>query len=400
MATVSDRTKNLTGESAFAVLAEVNKLNSQGKKILSFCIGQPNFRTPDNICAAMKKAVDDGKHGYTGSAGIPELRDAIAKYESKITGAEYSADDVVVGAGAKAFIGYSVVAATEYGKGHEVIYPAPGYPIYESQTIFHGAKPVALPLLEERGFSFEVETLKELITPKTKLLFINSPQNPTGGVLGKPDLKAIADLAQDHDFWVYSDDVYNRIMYGEKFESIASIEGMKERTIVVDGASKTYAMTGWRLGWALNSKLAPFFTTLVTNTEACAAHMTQFAGVEALTGPQGKAEEMRKTFQRRRDMMVNGLNEIEGWHCSLPKGAFYLYPNVTKACKMAGAKDSEEFRKMLLHEAEVATLADIHFGKRADPNNYYLRFSYAASDEDINGGLARIRKFMEGRGKK
>lgn len=395
MVEVSKRACALGSESAFTVLAEVNKLNREGKNVLSFCIGQPNFPTPENICNAATKAIKDGKHGYTASAGMPELREAVAKYETKITGAKYEAGDVVIAAGAKPLIGYSVLATTDYGKDNEVIYPTPGYPIYESQIIFHGAKPVALPLIEERRFNFEIEELKKRITSKTKLLIINSPHNPTSGVLERTDLKAIADLAADHDFWVYSDDVYNRIIYEGRFESIAAIDGMQERTIVSDGVSKSYAMTGWRIGWALNRKLAPYFTTLVTNTESCAAHMNQYAALEAVTGPQNEVDRMVKTFKRRRDLIVNGLNEIPGWRCLMPKGAFYIYPNVTEACKLVGAKDSDELRKMLLYEAGVAALADIHFGKRADPKNYYLRFSYAASDEDIKEGIERIRKFMK-----
>ncbi len=395
MREISRRTRELGTENAFAVLAEVVALQRQGKNILSFCIGQPDFPTPKNVCNCAENAVEEGKTGYTGSAGILELREAVAKSASKLRGVKFSADEVIIAAGAKPFIGYAVLSCTDYGKGEEIIYPNPGYPIYESQIVAHGAKPVPLHLLEEKEFRFDVEELKEKVSAKTKLLVINTPQNPTGGILKKEDLKAIADLAVDKDFWVYSDEVYSRITFDAPFESISALEGMKDRTIVVDGVSKTYSMTGWRIGYSLNRPLAKHFERWVCNTESCAAQPSQWAAVEALSGDQGEVEKMVETFRERRTIIVDGLNNIPGFKCHLPGGAFYVFPNVTEACKMVGAENAEEFRKMLLNEAEVAVLADIHFGHKNPSQGDFLRFSYAASTEQIREGLKRINDFME-----
>ncbi|MBT7427333.1 MAG: pyridoxal phosphate-dependent aminotransferase [Betaproteobacteria bacterium] len=395
MATISQRSNQLGTENAFVVLAEVGELQRKGNDILSFCIGMPDFPTPQNIQNAGVNAIQSGKHGYTPSAGIPELRQAASEYLNKSRGLEYDPDDVVVAAGAKPFIMYSILTTTDYGEGHEVIYPNPGFPIYESQIKVHGAVPVPLHLRESRGFNFDPAELESKINDKTRLLILNSPQNPTGGIVPRRELEIIAEILERHpNVWVFSDEIYSQLCFEESFSSIASFPSMTDRTIVVDGCSKTWAMTGWRLGFAASKALAPAFTKWVTNTESCASHITQWAGVEALTGNQSGAQLMRAKFLERRDLIVGLLNEVPGVTCLNPGGAFYVWPNVTEACQMIGAKDSEEFRKRLLLEAGVAVLADIHFGRRVPDDGQHVRFSYAASNEDIVEGINRLSKFI------
>jgi aspartate/methionine/tyrosine aminotransferase len=393
---ISQRAQSLGTENAFIVLAEVNKLIREGRDIISFCIGQPDFHTPMNIQDAGVKAIREGKHGYTPSAGIPELRQAVAEDFTRTRGVKVEADDVVVAAGAKPFIGYTILSVTDFGAGDEVIYPVPGFPIYESQIKANGAVGVPIYLRESRNFSFDPQELAEKITPRTKLLILNSPQNPTGGIIPKKDMEAIAEILRKHpQVWIFADEIYGRLIYDGEFVSIASLPGMQERTIISDGCSKTWAMTGWRLGFAANKKLAPFFTTWITNTESCASHITQWAGVEALNGPQDDAIRMRDIFAKRRDLIVGLLNAVPGVSCKSPGGAFYAWPNVTEACRMTGCADSEEFRKRLLNEAGVAVLADIHFGPRVADDGQHIRFSYAASDEAIRAGVARMAAFVQ-----
>ncbi|MEO8630227.1 MAG: pyridoxal phosphate-dependent aminotransferase, partial [Betaproteobacteria bacterium] len=395
MAQISRRVRDLGTENAFVVLAEVNALLRQGKDIISFCIGQPDFNTPVNIQDAAVKAIREGKHGYTPSAGIVELREAVARNMSASRGIEVRPEDVVVGAGAKPFIGYTVLSVTDHGAGDEVIYPNPGFPIYDSQIRANGAVPVPIHLKESLDFSFDPQELADKITPRTKLLILNSPQNPTGGVVSRADMQAIAEVLAKHEqVWVFADEIYGRLVYDGEFISLASFPGMQERTIISDGASKTWAMTGWRLGFAANRKLAPYFTNWVTNTESCASHITQWAGVEALNGPQDDANKMREIFHQRRDLIVGLLNQVPGIACKTPGGAFYVWPNVTEACRMTGIRDSEEFRVRLLNEAGVAVLADIHFGPRVPNEGQHIRFSYAASNEAIHKGVERIADFI------
>ncbi len=396
MPVLSQRSSQLGTENAFVVLAEVNELQRQGKDILSFCIGMPDFPTPQNIQDAGIKAIQDGKHGYTPSAGIAELRQAAATYLNRTRGFDFNESDVVVAAGAKPFIMYSILATTDYGEGHEVIYPNPGFPIYESQIKANGAIPVPIHLRESRGFSLDPNELESKITDKTRLLILNSPQNPTGGIVPRSDLEALAEVLERHpNVWIFSDEIYSQLCFEEEFTSIASFPSVHDRTIVCDGGSKTWAMTGWRLGFAANKILAPVFTKWVTNTESCASHITQWAAVEALEGDQSGAQMMRDKFLERRDLIVGLLNDVPGVTCQTPGGAFYAWPNITEACDMIGAADSEEFRKRLLLETGVAVLADIHFGKRVPGDGQHLRFSYAASNESIVEGVDRMSRFIQ-----
>ncbi|MBU2099896.1 pyridoxal phosphate-dependent aminotransferase [Candidatus Micrarchaeota archaeon] len=392
---VSDRTLNLGTENAFVVLEEVNKRLHKGEKIISFCVGQPDFDSPEPVKNAARKALDEGKTGYADCRGIRELREAVAEYEGKKRGITIDPEWVVVDAGAKPFITHSIMSSTDYGKGEEIMMPNPGYPIYKAQAIVHGTKPVAYNLLESKNFDFDLEDFKEKVSDKTKLIIINSPQNPTGGVLPKDSLKGIADIALEKDLWVFADEIYQNILFEGEFSSIASIDGMQEKTIISTGVSKTFAMTGWRIGYAINEKLSRHFRTWAINTTAGAAHPNQYAAVAALKESQKEADKMTASFHRRRDLIVKLLNEIPGFKCLSPKGTFYAYPNVTKACELTGIKDSEEFRKKLLDEAKVAVLSDIHFGTKIQGEGEHIRFSFATSDENIKNGTERIKEFME-----
>ena len=395
MPSLSRRADSLGTENAFVVLAEVNALARAGRDVISFCIGQPDFPTPAYIQDAAVAAIRGGRHGYTPSAGIDELRAAAARSMSRLRGFEIAPEEVVVGAGAKPFIAYAIASVTDYGAGDEVIYPVPGFPIYESQIVANGAVPVALPLRESRRFAFGPDELAARITPRTRLLILNSPHNPTGGLLARADYEAIAAvLARHPQVWVYADEIYSRLVYDGEFVSIAGLPGMRERTIISDGASKTYAMTGWRIGFTANATLAPVFTRWITNTESCASQISQWAALAALEGPQAEAEAMRDRFRSRRDLIVRLLNQVPGFSCASPGGAFYAWPNVTEACALVGARDSEELRRRLLHEAGVAVLADIHFGSRVEGEGQHIRFSYAASEEQIERGVARIAEFV------
>ena len=394
MPEISERTRKLGTENAFVVLKEVQDQIYRGKDVISFCIGQPDFDTPKHIKDHAIKAITDGKTGYTASEGMLTLRSAIAEMQSEIKGIEISPDDVVVANGAKPFIGYSIMSTTEYGKGHEVIYPRPGYPIYESQVIVHGTKAVPLDLLEKKDFAFDLTALSNIVNKNTKLLIINSPQNPTGGILQKKELEEIAELAIKYDFFVLADEVYSRIVYDKKFESIASLPNMFEHTIIMDGLSKAYSMTGWRIGYAINPKLAKYLSKWVTNVESCAGHPNQYAALQAIKGPQKDSEKMISTFRTRRDLIVKLLNEIPGVKCKLPGGAFYAYPNVTEACKKVCARNAEEFRRMLLEDAGVAVLSDIHFGSKVEGEGEHIRFSYATSSDNIKNGLKRMKEFV------
>ena len=377
----ADRMDRLGTESAFEVLAKAKGLEAQGKDIVHLEIGQPDFITPANICEAAFKAMKDGHTGYGPSAGLLEFREVIAEHISETRGIEIHPDEVTVTPGAKPIIFFTILALAN--EGDEVIYPNPGFPIYESVIDFIDGKAIPLPLREEVDFRFRIEDLEAAVSDRTKLLIINSPQNPTGGTLAKSDLEAIADLAIKHNFYVLTDEVYSRILYEGVHDSLISLPGMKERTILLEGHSKTYAMTGWRLGYGIApTELADKITQLTINSNSCTATFTQFAGIEALKGPQDFVREMVTEFRQRRDAIVDGLNAIEGVSCIKPLGAFYVFPNVSQL-----PFSCQDLSDYLLEDAGVAVLPGTAFGKYGDG---YLRLSYANSLENIQEALERM----------
>jgi len=392
---LTKRMSRLGNENAFVVLAEVTKLKEQGIDIINFGVGEPDFDTPLNIKNAGIKAINDNLTHYSPPAGVPDFRRSVARYISATRNIEIDMDNVIIGPSTKPIIFNAISALIE--SGDEVIYPNPGYPIYESLINYVGGKAVPLPLLEEKEFSFDINDLKKAITDKTRMIIINSPQNPTGGILKKDDLKAIAKIAIENDIWVMSDEIYSRIFYEGEFNSIISIEGMMDRTILVDGFSKVFAMTGWRLGYGIMPKeLIISMIALNTNIITCTATFTQYAGIEGLEGPQDDTYRMVEEFRARRDIIVAGLNGIKGIKCLLPKGAFYVFPNVTQACRNLGLKDSKELQLLLLHEGNVAVLPRTSFGiKNEGEKEEYIRLSYATSRENIAEGLKRIKKVIE-----
>jgi len=374
--------ETLGTETAFEVLAKAKALEKQGKDVVHLEIGEPDFDTPKNIKEAAVKALYAGYTHYVPSAGIPELREAIANHIAETRKIPVSPEEVVVTPGAKPIMFFAIMACVN--PGDEVLYPNPGFPIYESVVNFVGAKPVPVPLPEEKDFKFDIEFVKKNITKKTKMIIINSPENPTGGVLEREDLKVIADLiANRDDVLVLSDEIYDRIVYEGKHESIASLPGMKEKTIILNGFSKIYAMTGWRLGYGVMRKdLALKMAQLMTNTNSCTSAFTQMAGVEALKGPQEEPAKMVAEFRRRREVIVDGLNKIEGITCRKPRGAFYVFPNITRT-----GMESRELGDYLLNDAGVAVLPGTSFGKYGEG---YLRLSFANSVANIQKALERI----------
>jgi aspartate/methionine/tyrosine aminotransferase len=381
------RMETLGTETAFEVLAKAKALEKQGKDVVHLEIGEPDFDTPKNIKEAAIKALNAGYTHYNPSAGIPELRETIAQYISKTRGINAEADEVVVTPGAKPIMFFSILALVN--PGEEVLYPNPGFPIYESVANFVGAKAVPIPLKEENDFRMDQEYVKQKITKKTKLIILNSPENPTGGVLTREDLKVVADsIANRDDVFVLSDEIYSRIVYEGKHESIASLPGMKEKTILLDGFSKTYAMTGWRLGYGVMRKdIAQKVAQLQTNSNSCTCTFTQMAGVEALKGPQTEPERMDAEFKKRREVIVSGLNNIKGITCKKPRGAFYVFPNITRT-----SMDCRKLGDHLLYNAGVAVLPGTSFGKYGEG---YLRLSFANSIENIKKALDRIAKALE-----
>ncbi|MCE1248792.1 MAG: pyridoxal phosphate-dependent aminotransferase [Firmicutes bacterium] len=368
-------------EGAFVVLARARELEAQGKEIIHLQIGEPDFDTPKNIVEKAKWALDHGYHHYTPSQGIPEFRQAIAEYLDKTRGVKYDASEIMVAPGGKPVIVAAIMALLN--PGDEALVPDPAYPAYNSFIKFIGAKTVPVPVLEEKEFRFDVKDLRDRVTDKTKMIFINSPSNPTGGFLTMEDYEEIAEIAKKHDLIVFSDEIYSRMIYDGDHVSITQIPGMKERTIVLDGHSKTYAMTGWRLGYAAGPKeIIKAMTDITLNTVSCTSTFTQLAGMEALTGPQDDVEKMVAEFKRRRDIFVDGLNKLPGFTCRKPKGAFYVFPNV----KGTGMK-SKELADYLMLEAGVACLAGTDFGQCGEG---YLRFSYANSVENLQKALAKI----------
>lgn len=381
------RMESLGTETAFEVLAKAKALEKQGRDVVHLEIGEPDFDTPENIKKAAVNALYDGYTHYVPAAGIPEFRETIAEYISETREIPVDAEEVVVTPGAKPIMFFSILALVD--SGDEVLNLNPGFPIYESVINFVGAKPVPLPLKEENNFRFDPEQIKEKITDKTKMIVLNSPENPTGGVLTRKDLEPLADCVADRDnVFVISDEIYSRIIYEGDHESIASLPGMKEKTILLDGFSKTYAMTGWRLGYGVMCKdLAQKIAQLMVNSNSCTCAFTQMAGIEALTGPQDEAESMVAEFHKRREVIIPGLNNIPGISCNNPLGAFYAFPNITGT-----GMGCRELSDYLLNNAGVAVLPGTAFGKYGKG---YLRLSFANSVENIKKALHRISEAVE-----
>jgi aspartate/methionine/tyrosine aminotransferase len=374
-------------ETAFEVLAKAKALEKKGREIVHLEIGEPDFDTPNNIKEAAIKALNAGYTHYVAASGIPELRMAIAEYLSESRSIDVDPEEVVVTPGAKPIIFFSILACVD--SGDEVMYPNPGFPIYESMINFVGAKPVPMPLKEENDFRTDNQDTVDKITKKTKMIILNSPQNPTGGVLNKDNLEAIADRVKNReDLFVLSDEVYCKILYEGKHESISSIQGMKEQTILMDGFSKTYAMTGWRLGYsAMRKDLAQKITQLMVNSNSCTCAFSQMAGIEALRGPQDESRKMVDEFKRRREVIVSGLNKIKGITCKKPRGAFYVFPNVKDL-----GMDCRRLSDFLLNKAGVAVLSGTAFGSYGED---YLRLSFANSVENIEKAMKRISEALK-----
>ena len=378
---LAERMSRLGTETAFEVLVRARALEAKGKDIVHLEIGEPDFDTPSNVIEAGVKALQGGYTHYGPSAGLPQLRQTIADYISKTRNVAVAPEEVVVVPGGKPVMFFVILALVE--EGDEVIYPNPGFPIYESMINFVGGKAVPIQLKEEMDFRFDVAEFKKLITDRTKLVILNSPHNPTGGVLTEKDVRDIAAAIGDRDIMVLSDEIYSRLVFEGSHHSIMSLDGWKDRTILLDGFSKTYAMTGWRMGYGvMRADLATAVSRLQTNSNSCTASFTQMAGVEALTGDQSSVDKMNAEFLRRRDRMVAGLNKIKGFSCRTPHGAFYVFPNVTKT-----GWPSKKLADAILDEAGVACLSGTAFGKFGEG---YLRLSVANSIENINKALERI----------
>jgi len=370
-------------ESAFEVLVKARALEKQGKSVIHLEIGEPDFPTPKHVVEAGKQALDEGWTKYGPTQGLPELRESIAAYISRTRNIQVGPQNICVVPGGKPVMYFAIVALLE--AGDEAIYPNPGFPIYESMIKFQGAKPVPIPLEESRGFSFDLDLLERSLTDRTKMVILNSPANPTGGIMPAEDMRRLAEILSKRDVVVLSDEIYSRICYTGEPVSIASFPGMREKTIILDGFSKTYSMTGWRLGYGVMPEwLADAVVKLMVNSNSCTASFTQRAGIAALDGPQDDVDKMVAEFRRRRDVIVKGLNDMPGISCSVPAGAFYAFPNV----KGTGLP-SKDLADMLLYEAGVACLDGNCFGSHGDG---YLRFSYANSLENIHEALNRIRK--------
>ena len=383
----AERVRPLRPEGAYAVLAKAQEMERQGRDIVHFEIGQPDFQTFPNIAMAGIRAIAEGKTRYNPSSGLPALREAVAEDVNDRRGLQVRPEEVVIGPGAKPLLFFSTLALVE--PGDEVLYPNPGYPTYEAMIRVAGGKPVPVPLVEEKGFSLDLDTLEDLVSDRTRMIILNSPGNPTGGIIPPSDLERIAAIAEDHDCWILSDEIYSRLIYDDvPYVSIASLPGMKKRTIVVDGFSKTYAMTGWRLGYGIMpAELAERVGLLLTHSIGCTATFTQYAGIEALRGPQEQVERARAEFERRRDFIVAGLRNIPGVRCQTPSGAFYVFPNVK-----AFGKPVDELADYILEEAGVALLPGTAFGEMGEG---YLRICYATSLTEIKEGLDRITQALK-----
>jgi aspartate aminotransferase len=382
---LAERMQRLGTETAFEVLARAKAMEAEGREVIHLEIGEPDFDTPGNIIDAAVKALKGGFTHYGPSAGLPDARKVFAEFISKDRGVDVAPENVVITPGAKPIMFFTILALAD--KGDEVIYPNPGFPIYESVINFVGAKPVPIPLREEKAFSFDLEEMKEIVNEKTKLIIVNSPQNPTGGVLTDDDMKGIAELAMKYDAWILSDEVYSKMVYDGKHVSIYDHPEVMDRTVLLEGHSKTYAMTGWRLGYGVMPvSLAEHIAKLQTNSNSCTASFIQMAGVEALTGPQDESHKMMAEFKARRDLIVDGLNEIPGFKCLRPKGSFYVFPNITGT----GMK-SKQLEEHLLDKAGVAGLSGTSFGRYGEG---YVRFSYANSQENLKKALEKIANVL------
>jgi aspartate aminotransferase len=376
------RMSRLGTETAFEVLNKARALERQGKSIIHLEIGEPDFDTPSNVVDAGIDALRKGWTHYGPSAGLPDLRQALAEYVSRTRGVKITSDEVVVVPGGKPIIFFTILSLID--EGDEVIYPNPGFPIYESMINYVGGRAVPIPLREERDFSLDVKELASLINDRTRLIILNSPQNPTGGVLDRRDIEQIANLIGDRNIMVLSDEIYSRLLFdGGQHFSIMSVPGMQERTILLDGFSKTYAMTGWRLGYGvMQPELAEAIARLQVNSNSCVNAATQWAGLEAITGPQDSVDRMLAEFRARRDLIVAGLNNLPGVECLTPEGAFYAFPSIAGT-----GRSSAELADLLLNEAGVACLAGTAFGRYGEG---HLRLSYANSRENISKAIARM----------
>lgn len=384
----AERMNRLGQETAFMVLARAKELEAQGRSIVHLEIGEPDFDTPSNITEAAIKALREGYTHYGPSAGLPETRECIADYISRDRGIKVGPKNVIVTPGGKPVMFFAILACVN--EGDEVIYPNPGFPIYESMINFVGAKPVPIKLKEEREFRLDVADLERLLSPRTKMVIINSPQNPTGGMLTRDDIAAIAELLKDKDIYILSDEIYSKSIYEGEHTTIASYPELLDRVIILDGFSKAYAMTGWRLGYGvMNLELAGHMEKLMNNANSCTCSFIQRAAIEGLTGPQDDAKKMVASFRERRDVIVEGLNKIDGFRCLKPQGAFYVFPNI-KGTGM-GSKELETF---CMEEAGVAILSGTAFGALGEG---YIRFSYANSIPNIREALSRIEKGLASR---
>jgi aspartate aminotransferase len=382
----ASRTQHLVPEGAYRVLERAQELEASGHEIIHLEIGQPDYDTYENIKAAGMRAIAAGQTRYTPPAGMKGLRQAIAEQAGRQRGLKFRPNQVVIGPGAKPNLFFPCLALIE--PGDEVIYPNPGFPTYEAIIHVAGGKPVPVPLNEQDNFSFDLRAFRRLVSPRTRLVMLNSPSNPTGGVMPREHLQEVARLAQEFDFWVMSDEIYSRLVYDElSVPSIASLPGMMERTIIVDGFSKTYAMTGWRLGYGIMPDgLAHVVELLLTHSVGCTAQFTQVAGIEALSGPQDKVDEVVQEYQKRRDVIVDGLNAIPGIACQKPQGAFYAFPNI----KSFGIS-SVQMADLLLERGGVAVLPGSAFGEYGEG---YLRLTYSNSLENIYKAIRLIREFV------
>jgi len=382
---LASRMDRILIETAFEVLVKARALEAQGKSVVHLEIGEPDFETPPHVIAAAKQALDEGWTHYGPTQGYPDFRQAIANHVNETRGIQSGPEHVCVVPGGKPILFFPMMALLE--EGDEVIYPNPGFPIYESMIRFLGATPVPMPLVEDRGFSFDLNRFKDSLTDKTKMVILNSPQNPTGGVIPAEDIKVIADLVRDRDLVVLSDEIYSRIYYDEKPMSIASLPGMQEKTIILDGFSKIYAMTGWRLGYGvMPTWLVDPVNKLMVNSNSCTASMVQRAGLAALTGPQDAPLAMVAEFRKRREAFIAGLNTIPGFRCPVPQGAFYAFPNIEGT-----GRTSKQLADELLYEAGVACLNGGSFGQFG---NGYVRFSYANSLENLMEAVDRMRRYL------